>query len=293
MPHPETPPPDDKIPGLALSFESSFFGFYAHAGFAAALLEKGIRPSFLTGASAGSLIAVLVGAGFTSEEIRTIIFSKSFKWGFWEAKSFLRGWAMSVYFPGVSGLSSGRHAVKHLAGVLRDRMPRLEDAKQGEVSIAVANLNKLTSEILTHGDSASAIVASCAVPVLIAPQKIGDHYYSDGGLANSSPFLHYADDPRVDTIITHHIRHTGRGDAWAKPAFKPRIADTLAVGHLLITEEIHRLHLERMKLAGKKMLPVTTITDRPGLFSGRKTQERCYELGWESGEQFAGDGLRG
>ncbi len=274
------------IPGLALSLESSFFGFYAHAGFAAALMEKGIRPSFLTGASAGSLLAVLLAAGFTTEEIRNIIFSPRFKWGFWEAKSFARGMAMSFHLPAVSGLSSGRHAVKHLAEVLREKAPRLEDTKHGEVSVAVANLNTLRTQILTHGDSAGAIVASCAVPLLIAPQKIAGHHLSDGGLANSSPFLHYAEDPRVDTIITHHIRHTGRLDAWEKPGFRPRISDTLSRGHLLITEEIHRLHLEKMRTAGKKMLPVTTVTDRPGLFSGKKLQEKCYELGRKSGEVF-------
>lgn len=281
----ETPP--EPTPGLALSLESSYFGFFAHAGFAAALLEKGIRPGFFAGASSGSMIATLLGAGFSTGEIKEIIFDPKFKWSFWELKSFARGFAMMFYWPGVSGLTSAKDARKYLTRVLLERAPLLENCRHGEVSITVANLNRLRTEILTRGDTASAILASCAFPCLVSPQKVGGDFCWDGGLANSSPFLHYAEDERIDTIITHHIHHPSVADRWNQRGFRPRIADTLARGHLLITAEIHRLHLQMMENAGKRMLPVTTTTDRPGLFSGKGTQQRCYDLGWESGENFA------
>lgn len=288
---PDTPP--DITPGLALSLESSYFGFFAHAGFAAALLDRGIRPGFFAGASSGSMIATLLGAGFTSEEIKAIIFDPKFKWSFWELKSFARGFAMMFCWPGVSGLTSARDARKHLTRVLLERAPVLEACSYGEVSVTVANLNKLRTEILTTGDSASAILASCAFPCLVSPQQVDGELCWDGGLANSSPFLHYADDDRVDTVITHHIHHPSVADRWKQPGFRPRIADTLSRGHLLITAEIHRLHLQMMEKSGKRMLPVTTTTDRPGLFSGRAAQQRCYDLGWESGENFATGYLSG
>ena len=282
---PDTPP--DITPGLALSMESSYFGFFAHAGFAAALLHHGIRPGFFAGASSGSMIATLLGAGFTSGEIKEIIFDPRFKWSFWELKSFARGIAMMFCWPGVSGLTSARDARKHLTRVLLERAPVLEACSHGEVSITVANLNRLRTEILTTGDSASAILASCAFPCLVSPQEVGGELCWDGGLANSSPFLHYADDDRVDTVITHHIHHPSVADRWKQTGFRPRISDTLARGHLLITAEIHRLHLQVMEKSGKRMLPVTTTTDRPGLISGRAAQQRCYDLGLESGETFA------
>jgi len=282
----ETPLPEP-TPGLALSLESSYFGFFAHAGFAAALLHHGIRPGFFAGASSGSMIATLLGAGFSAEEIKAIIFDPKFKWSFWELKSFARGFAMMFCWPGVSGLTSARDARKYLTRVLLERAPVLEACRHGEVSVTVANLNKLRTEILTRGDSVSAILASCAFPCLVSPQAVEGELCWDGGLANSSPFLHYAEDDRVDTIITHHIHHPSVGDRWKQPGFRPRIADTLSRGHQLITVEIHRLHLQVMEKSGKRMLPVTTTTDRPGLFSGRAAQQRCYDLGWESGENFA------
>lgn len=280
-------------PGLALSLESSYFGFYAHAGFAAALLAKGIRPTYLTGASSGSVIAMLLGAGFSTEEIRNIIFDPKLKWSFCEVRGLARGFAMMFYWPGVSGLTTANRARKHLATVLRDRAPNIEDCQFAEVSLAVANLDHLRTELVTEGDSASAMVASCAFPCLIAPQKLDRGYCWDGGVANSSPFLHYAEDDRVQTIITHHIHHPSIADRWNQPGFRPRIADTFARGHLLITEEIHRLHLQRMTDAGKRMLPVTTTTDRPGLFSRRASQHALYDAGWESGSTFAGQYLAG
>jgi NTE family protein len=278
--HPPEPPPDS-TPGLALSLESSFFGFYAHAGFAAGLLESGIRPQFFSGASAGSMISVFLAAGFSTREIRDIIFSRKFKWAFWELKSFARGFAMMLYWPGVAGLTSFRHAEKYFSGLLKDRAPNLEDCRHGEVSIPVANLKLLRTEILSQGNSAAAILASCAVPCLVSPQKLPSGYCWDGGIANSSPFLHYAEDPRVITIITHHIRHQGADDPWDSNDFKPRISDTLARGHHLIAREIHRLHLNEMRHSSKRMIPATTIADRPGLFSSVKTQVRCYDAGYE------------
>ena len=286
-------PLPEPIPGLALSLESSYFGFYAHAGFAAALLEKGIRPMFLAGASSGSVIAILLGAGFSSDEIRNIIFNPRFKWSFWEPMSFARGIAMMFNWPGVSGLTTAKGAKTHLAQVLKDRAPNIEDCRYAEVSLAVANLNRLRTEILTEGDASAAMIASCAFPCLITPQKLASGYCWDGGVANSSPFLHYAEDDRVQTIITHHIRHHGLADRWNQPNFRPRIADTFARGHLLITEEIHRLHLQRMVDAGKRMLPVTTTTNRPGLISRITSQHACYDKGWESGTTFAEQYLAG
>lgn len=279
----------DFTPGLALSLESSFFGFYAHAGFTAGLIENGVRPQFLTGASAGAMIAVLTGAGFSTEEIRSIIFSRKFKWAFWELKSFARGFAMMLAWPGVSGLTTFRDAKKYFTALLEDRAPNLEDCTHGEVTIPVANLNLMRTEILSTGDSAAAILASCAVPCLVAPQKLPSGYCWDGGLANSSPFLHYADDKRVGKIITHHIRHSGSKDLWTEPSYRPRISDTVSRAHHLIAAEIQRLHFQIMEISGTPIRSITSETPRPGLFSGNSLQSACYQVGYASAEKLLRD----
>ena len=287
-PTPPMPSPrPDSIPGLALSMESSFLGYFAHAGFLGALHAAGIYPDHLAGASSGSLIAVLAAAGFSTERIRQEIFNPAFKRAFWEWGSFPRMMGMTFWLRGATGFSSAAKARRHLELVFRDSAPRLENCRAAKVSVAVANLSRKRTEILESGASAEAIIASCAFPGLICPQKLAIGYCWDGGLADSCPFVHYASNPNVHTIITHHIDHPGHGDGWEKPDFVPRISDAMGRAHEVITRELRELHIAKVIAAGKTLLPVTTMVMRPGPVTSYKKLQQCYDAGWSSGSDFA------
>lgn len=288
-PHPPAnpAPPPEPIPGLALSLESSFLGFFAHAGFLGALLEAGLRPQHIAGASSGAIIAVLAGAGFDTAEIRKVIFNPVFRRSFWEWGSFPRMMGMTLWLRGATGFTSASKAIRHLESVLRDRCPRLESATHAKVSVAVANLSANRTEILTEGDAAKSIIASCAFPVLVCPQKLGGDWFWDGGLADSCPFAHYAADAEVSTIVAHHLDHPDHVERWKVPGFVPRISDAFGRAHSLITRELREYHVAAVRAAGKRLLPVTTMVKRPGLFSGKSVFEKCYEEGWNSGTEFA------
>lgn len=281
------PPRPEAIPDLALSLESSFLGFFAHAGFLGALGEAGLRPRHIAGASSGAIIAVLAGAGFDTAEIRKVIFDPVFRRSFWEWGSFPRMMGMTLWLRGATGFTSARKAIRYLESVLRDRAPRLEDATHAKVSVAVANLTANRTEIRTEGEAARAIIASCAFPVLVCPQKLGEEWFWDGGLADSCPFAHYAADPEVRTIIAHHLDHPDHAERWHVPGFVPRISDAFGRAHALITRELREHHVAAVRSAGKQLFPVTTMVTRPGLFAGNKVFEKCYEEGWKSGEKFA------
>lgn len=65
-------------------------------------------------------------------------------------------------------------------------------AYPGEVEAGVTNIHTGKAEYLKvprDDDSFQTIVASCALPVLFQPVKVGKHYYMDGGVADSIPFL--------------------------------------------------------------------------------------------------------
>lgn len=71
------------------------------------------------------------------------------------------------------------------------------------------------------------VAASCSVPFAFPPVKIGDHYYSDGGVANKSPF-----GPAINTGATRILSvATDRPlpDELPRypPGFKPRLSETL------------------------------------------------------------------
>lgn len=286
-PRPDAPGPSHE--GLALSMESSFLGFFAHAGFLRSLRAAGIRPAFYAGASSGSLLAVLAGAGYDDAEIRALIFDPAFKYSFWEPSSFARMIGMTFWLRGATGFTSGARTRRYLLRAFAGRAERLEDCRHGEVSVAVANLTRLRTEILTRGEAAAAVVASCAFPCLVAPQAMENGHCWDGGIANSCPILHYAEDPRVRTVIAHHIRHPGRETDWTAPGFRPRISDTIGRGHELITRELREFHLRALAASGKELLRVRTIAARPGPLAGRALLEKCYQAGVESGEKFAAE----
>lgn len=281
------PTPPEAIPGLALSLESSFLGFFAHAGFLGALIEAGLRPRHIAGASSGAIIAVLAGAGFDTAEIRKVIFDPVFRRSFWEWGSFPRMMGMTLWLRGATGFTSARKTIRYFESMLRDRAPRLEDATHARVAVAVANLTANRTEILTEGDAAKAIIASCAFPILVCPQKLGGDWFWDGGLADSCPFAHYAMDAEVGTIIAHHLDHPDHVERWGVPGFVPRISDAFGRAHALITRELREYHVATVRAAGKRLLPVTTMVTRPGIFAGNKVLEKCYEDGWKSGADFA------
>ena len=55
--------------GVALCLNSSFLGFFAHAGFLDALTGLGVRPVAISGASAGALVAGAHAAGLEPREL--------------------------------------------------------------------------------------------------------------------------------------------------------------------------------------------------------------------------------
>jgi predicted acylesterase/phospholipase RssA len=266
--------------------ESSFLGYFAHAGFLGALHAAGVRPSHLAGASSGSLIAVMAAAGFSTERIRSEIFDPAFRRSFWEWSSFSRMMGMLFWLRGATGFSSAAGARRHLERIFKDSAPNLEDCRHARISVAVANLTHNRTEILETGNTAEIIIASCAFPGLVCVQKIGSGHCLDGGVADSCPFVHYADCADVHTIITHHIEHVGHGDSWSTPGFIPRISDVLGRAHEIITHELHKMHVNRVLSANKILIPVTTAIKRPGPFTSYARLEACYESGWETGATF-------
>jgi len=62
-------------PRLGVAFSSGFFGFFAHAGFLAALRELEITPSAYSGASSGAIVAAMAATGMSDLSIRKMLFS--------------------------------------------------------------------------------------------------------------------------------------------------------------------------------------------------------------------------
>ena len=53
--------------------------------------------------------------------------------------------------------------------------------------VSVTNLNTGDYEIISNGKLVDYVIASQSIPLVFKPQKIGEHFYVDGGVLNNLP----------------------------------------------------------------------------------------------------------
>ena len=140
---------------FTLALSSSFFGFFAHCGIVDVLWSAGIRPGRITGASAGALVGGALASGLEPAEIRQLLFSIN-KADFWDPH------------PGF-GFLRGR---KFISLLEQHFVPSFSQTKV-PLSVAAFDLFSFQTKFLDEGSVPLSIVASCSVPVMFHPVKIG------------------------------------------------------------------------------------------------------------------------
>lgn len=171
---------------FALAMSSGFFSFFAHTGFLSVLEDEGALPTRVTGSSAGALVGGAWASGVDAPALAA------------ELEGLTRG---DFWDPGFGpGLLRGR--------LFRARLERLLAARtfaECRVPFApsVFHVRTRRTHVVTDGDLASAIQASCSVPVMFHPVRIEGRRYLDGGILDR-PGLDGmpASEPRV---LFHHI----------------------------------------------------------------------------------------
>lgn len=170
---------------FTLAMSAGFFGFYAHAGFATALLDEGLAPARLTGSSAGSMIAGALAAGVSPSSIKDRLASLERK-HFWD--------------PGLG------------AGLLRGRLFRglLDDVLGGKhfhecttpCAVSVWDLKGFRTVSVDSGELAPAVHASCALPGFFHPVKVHGRWSVDGGVRDRAGLASVKSGERV---LQHHL----------------------------------------------------------------------------------------
>lgn len=149
--------------GLAMS--SGFFSFYAHTGMLGALLERGLAPAHVAGSSAGAMIGGLWAAGVEPDQAGAFL-NRLRRDDFWDPSVGL-------------GVLRGRK----FDALLRSILPHtsIENCRV-PVRISVFDILRRRTAVLTSGDLADAIRASCCVPGMFQPVWIDGRPYWDGGI---------------------------------------------------------------------------------------------------------------
>lgn len=166
-------------------------------GFYKAREELRVKIDFITACSIGALNGAFIASGFPADDLanlwKEIQFNNlfSFNWGaLWS-----KGNAIYRSTP--------------LQRILRQHLPvkRFEELK---IPLSILGLDLKTGATvrIESGDLIEAILASIALPGILAPMQLGAFQVVDGGLAEETP-LHIAAEEGVDVILLMLTRRCG------------------------------------------------------------------------------------
>ena len=145
----------------------------AHIGVLRALESARVPIDSIVGTSAGAIVGALYAAGVTLDEIETTMRRRR-----------LQDWmARDRTGLGLFSTDGFRRLIDSSIGAGR----RIEELPRSFAAVAV-DMDLQTEKIFDRGSVADAVCASAAFPGIIAPVKIGDHSYIDGGTLNPVPF---------------------------------------------------------------------------------------------------------
>lgn len=179
---------------FTLGMSSGFFGFFAHAGFLSALEDSDLRPSAVLGSSAGALVGGAWAAGLSAREFSHVLLGLR-RHDFWDPS------------PGL-GLLRGRLFHDILTRVLPS--PTFAGCRT-PLGVSVFDVATARTRVVRHGELASAIRASCAVPFLFSPVRVAGRACLDGGLFDRPGLLGATPGER----IVHH--HLASRSPWRRP----------------------------------------------------------------------------
>lgn len=170
---------------FSLAMSSGFFGFFAHCGMLTVLEDEGLLPTRLSGSSAGALVAGSWASGLDAPDLARELLRVS-RADFWDP------------MPGL-GLLAGRLFRAKLESLLPHRA---FDACRAPLAVSVFDVLTRTTRVLTSGELAPALHASCAVPFMFHPVRHAGTLLLDGGVLDR-PGLEGM--PSGSRVLFHHL----------------------------------------------------------------------------------------
>ena len=183
----QAPPPIAKrAPKIGLALGGGAARGFAHVGAIQVFEEAGLRPSFVTGTSAGSLVAAIYASGKTGAQLQQV--SESME------EVSIADWTLPLFNRGMlRGEALARYVNKQVDSRLIENLPI-------SLGIVATDLNSGLAVLFQRGDTGTAVRASSAVPALFQPVKIAGSEYVDGGLVSPVP-VRYARQMGAELVI--------------------------------------------------------------------------------------------
>lgn len=184
-----------------LTLGSGFFGFFGHFGVLKALLDAGLPPARLTGASSGALVAACYASGMSLDAIQQLLFTLR-RQDFWD--------------PGIgAGLLKG----EKFRALMREAFPVTTfDSLAVPLRLSVYNASRHCTQVIDCGDLVAATYASCALPFLFQPLKRDGEILLDGGVKDRPALAGVTENERV---LIHHLSGKSPWRRANDPALQP------------------------------------------------------------------------
>lgn len=188
-------------PVIALVLGSGGARGYAHIGVIEVLEQHGIRPDYIVGTSAGSIVGSVYASGKTAAELREIALQLK--------ANDIRDVDLSL-----KGFFNGQKVEDYINQQVRG-MP-LQQLKI-PMYVVATELKNGKQTVFNYGNTGQAVRASVSIPSMFKPTKIGEIEYVDGGLVSPVP-VQVARDLGADIVIAVDILaqpvHTETSNVW-------------------------------------------------------------------------------
>ena len=179
-----------RAPRIGLALGGGAAKGFAHVGVIAVLEEAGLRPDYVVGTSAGSLVAALYASGKSSAELQKTAMSME--------EAAITDWMLPLVGRGVfRGDALGRFVNESVGG-------RLIEDMRIPLGVVATDLGNGQAVLFRRGDTGTAVRASSAVPAVFVPVKINGRDYVDGGLVAPVP-VRYARQMGAELVIAVDI----------------------------------------------------------------------------------------
>jgi NTE family protein len=250
----------------------------AEVGMLKALLERDVSPDMIVASSVGALNGVVLAANPKPDAVANLK-------DMWEGLQSRDVFSSTVVGQVGNLVRHGTHLHSNsslrrlLSGTVGD--VRIEDLPLRFQCVA-ACVEDAAAEWFDEGPAVDAVLASCAVPGLLPPVRIGDRHYMDGGLVASVP-VGQAAVLGADRIF---VLHVGRIERKLTPPTRPWEVAAVAF-------EIARRHQfadDMSRIPSGVEVHVLPAGDGPGpfLFRYRSTSDvrRRMEVAYEASSAY-------
>lgn len=158
----------------------------SHMGSLKAFDEFGIKPSALSGTSAGAIVGAMYAYGYTPEEMLKIL----------KGKGFLQLFRPAFRWTGILNLDGVR---QYLSKLIKENT---FECLHIPLTIAATDIAAGKATYFSAGELLTPVMASCSIPGIFHPITIDGKIYVDGGIVDNLPVKPLK--RKVDLVIGLH-----------------------------------------------------------------------------------------